>query len=107
MRKSWVLILVLTLAACVTGQSFANLSEGMTKEQVVAAVGNPDGFQRAGSYEAMKYTNLYVSGWKWDRADYYVILKDGRVTAYGPGQVRQSDGPGGIAMLMLVPVRAP
>jgi hypothetical protein len=93
------------LVACTTGQSFSDLSEGMTKEQVITKVGRPDGFQRAGNYEALKYTNLYVSGWKWDRADYFVILKDGLVTAYGPGSVRQSDGPAGVATLILIPVR--
>lgn len=93
------------LSACTTGQNFSDLSEGMTKEQVIAKVGRPDGFQRSGTYEALKYTNLFVSGWKWDRADYYVILKDDRVMAYGPGSVRQSDGPGGIVTLVLVPLR--
>ncbi|EQD56705.1 hypothetical protein B2A_05132 [mine drainage metagenome] len=73
----------------------------MTKQQVVAVLGNPDGVQTSGHYEALEYANRLISGWSWDRADYYVILKDDIVTAYGPGQVRQEQ-PG---VLVLVPVR--
>ena len=90
------------LSSCVTGDKVRqSIHEGMTKEEVISALGNPDGFKRAGDYESLSYTNRLISGWSWDRADYTVILKSGLVVEYGPGQVRQ-EGPN-----LLVLVRLP
>jgi len=103
--KLLIFVVVLSaalLAGCVTGgQIRSGIHQDMTKQQVVAALGRPDGVRTSGNYEALEYANRLISGWSWDRADYYVILKDGVVTSYGPGQVRQ-EGP---KTLVLVPVR--
>lgn len=101
------LVLVLTLSAalfgCVIGERMQNVREGMSKDEVIGLLGNPDGFQRSGDYEALRYTNRLISGWSWDRADYNVILRNGRVVEYGPGQVRQRDPT--TSTLILVPLR--
>lgn len=76
------------LSGCVIGERMGNVREGMSKDEVISTLGNPDGFQRSGDYEALRYTNRLMSGWSWDRADYTVIFKKGRVVEYGPGQVR-------------------
>jgi hypothetical protein len=83
--------LMLALSACVMGERMQSVREGMSKDEVISVLGNPDGFQRVGDYEALRYTNRLISGWSWDRADYNVILKAGRVVEYGPGQVRQRE----------------
>jgi len=31
-----------------------------------------------------------MSGWSWDRTDYFVILDNDKVTAWGNGEVRQN-----------------
>jgi hypothetical protein len=67
------------------------IHEGMARAEVISTLGNPDGFQRSGDYEALRYSNRLISGWSWDRADYTVLLLDGRVIGYGPGEVRQRD----------------
>lgn len=95
--------LLFALSACVTGERMQSVREGMSKDEVISTLGNPDGFQRAGDYEALRYTNRLISGWSWDRADYNVILKAGRVVEYGPGQVRQRDP--NVNTLILVPLR--
>lgn len=102
MRKLlFILVIAGFLSGCATGQVVRNdIRQSMTKQQVVAALGNPDGVQTSGSYEALEYANRLISGWSWDRADYYVILNNGVVTSYGPGQVRQ-ERPG---VLVLVPI---
>lgn len=98
-----IAIFVATLAGCVTGQTVRNkLHEGMTKQQIIKVMGHPDGLQKSGNYEALEYANRLISGWSWDRADYYVILKNNKVVSYGPGRVRQ-EGPNG-NVLILVPV---
>lgn len=98
-----VATVILFLSACTTGELMGSVREGMSKEEVVSTLGNPDGFQRSGEYEALRYTNRLISGWSWDRTDYTVILKNGRVVEYGPGQVRQRDPNTGA--LVLVPFR--
>jgi hypothetical protein len=81
--------LVALLGGCATGDRMGAIHEGMARSEVIAIIGNPDGFQRSGDYEALRYSNRLMGGWSWDRADYSVILLNGRVTEYGPGEVRQ------------------
>ena len=102
-RLAFALALVATLSACVTGERMRSVREGMSKDEVIATLGNPDGFQRSGDDEALRHTNRLISGWSWDRADYNVILRNGRVVEYGAGQVRQRDP--NTNMLILVPLR--
>ena len=78
------------LLACATGEKITRLGAGMSKQQVIDTPGCPDGFRTSGEYEALTYTNRLISGWSWDRADYHVILQNGRVVQYGAGTVRQN-----------------
>ena len=98
-----VLAVVFFLQGCATGERMRGVSEGMTKEEVVSQLGEPDGYRRSGDYEALQYTNRLISGWSWDRTDYTVILRDDRVVEYGSGEVRERDP--GTSTLILVPVR--
>lgn len=102
MRKLVITLVFATIAAgCATGEQIRGVREGMLRGEVVSILGNPDGFQRQGEYEALRYTNRLISGWSWDRTDYTVIVRNGRVVEYGAGQVRQRDP----STLILVPVR--
>jgi len=101
MWKRLVLVGVLMLSACTTGEKAATLREGMTRSEVEAVLGKPDGFQRAGEYVGYQYTNRLISGWSWDRADYVTIFKNGRLIQWGPGQVRQNEP---ASALVIVPV---
>ncbi|HXQ51026.1 MAG TPA: hypothetical protein VN802_08030 [Stellaceae bacterium] len=65
----------------------ADIHDGMTKDQVVATLGPPDGYSHEGNTEVLKYADRLISGWGFDRADYRVDLSFGRVTAYGPGPI--------------------
>ena len=103
LRLVCVLALSVVLVGCVTGERMQSVREGMSKDEVIGMLGNPDGFRRSGEYEALRYANRLISGWSWDRADYNVILRNGRVVEYGPGQVRQRDH--NISTLILVPLR--
>ena len=42
----------------------------------------------SGAYEQFEYTHRLITGWSWDRSDFKVILKDGRVVEFGYGEVR-------------------
>ena len=85
-----VVMATLLLAGCFTGQQVSQIDVGMSREQVIGIMGRPDGDRGAGNIEAMTYSNRLMSGWSWDRADYHVVLTSGRVSAYGPGVVRQN-----------------
>jgi hypothetical protein len=100
----WASLLVMVLVGCATGEKIGSLRDGMSKNQVIATLGQPDGFRREGRTEALTYSNRLMSGWSWDRADYHVILTDGQVSAYGPGVVRQNSGPA-VGTLFIVPIR--
>ena len=93
---------VLTSCAMTTGEKIKHLNIGMTRTEVVKMLGRPDGVQKSGEYEALKYAHRLVTGWAWDRADYNVILKDGKVIEYGPGEVRVKEGP--TSILLIVPM---
>jgi len=41
-----------------------------------------------------------ISGWSWDRADYFAILKGDKVTEYGSGEVREKNV-GGIRTIFI------
>ena len=102
-KVATVLSIVLILCGCATGELMSRMRPGMPKQEVVQVLGNPDGYQSRGEYEALKYSHRLVTGWAWDRADYYVILKDGKTVEYGTGEVRVKDMNSNI--LFLVPLR--
>lgn len=88
---AFALICMLPLASCATKTSV--LREGLTKAEVVNAIGNPDGFHRSGDYEALHYVERQINGWLFtsglnmERVDYSVILKNDRVVQYGEGRI--------------------
>ena len=84
-------LFLVTITGCATGEKVTLLSPGQTQADVIGTLGRPDGFRTEGDYTIMKYTNRLISGWSWDRADYFVILKDNKVTEYGSGQVREKN----------------
>jgi len=102
-RPLAIALLVVVLAACATGERMQRVHEGMWKDEVVGLLGDPDGVQRIGEYEVLRYSNRRVGSWSSDRAEYSVILRGGRVVEYGPGQARQRDP--GTGAPMIVPVR--
>lgn len=102
-RLFTVILLLFFLVGCATGELMSKLRPGMSKNEVADILGNPDGYQSRGEYEAMKYSHRLVTGWAWDRADYHVILKDQRVVEYGTGEVRVKDVNSNV--LFLVPLR--
>ena len=76
----------------------------MSTGQVEEILGRPDGFQRAGYAVGYQYTNRLISGFSWDRTDYYAIFRDDRLVEWGPGEVRQGQVPN-TGTLLVVPVR--
>ena len=96
-----VVMAAFLLAGCFTGELISQVDVGMSREQVIGILGRTDGDRSAGDSEALTYSNRLMSGWSWDRADYHVVLTNGRVSAYGAGVVRQNSP----NVLAIVPLR--
>ena len=80
--------IVSLFSACTTGEKMSGIEPGMTRQQVVGILGRPDAVRSNGPYEQLEYTHRLVTGWSWDRSDFKVILKDGRVLEFGHGEIR-------------------
>jgi hypothetical protein len=46
----------------------------MTKAEVVAVLGRPDGYKQIEAHEVYRNSNRLSSSWSLDRADYYVVF---------------------------------
>jgi hypothetical protein len=78
-----------SLFGCVTGEKMHQVSPGMTQSEVIRILGKPDGFRSApNGYQWFQYSHRLATGWAWDRADYNVVFKNGKVVEYGTGEVR-------------------
>lgn len=84
-------LIFLFLSSCATGEKFSSVNEGMTKEQVREAMGKEDQIDKRGAngdWVVYYYKNRLLSGWSWDKTDYYVVFDpNGKVYSYGHGDV--------------------
>lgn len=101
MKRLILLLSVFFLMNCTTGDLVRKeISPGMSKSEVIDVLGNPDGFKTVNDQEILNYKNRLISGWSWDRADYHFVIKDGKVVAYGAGEVRVKDN----NTILIVPI---
>src|ERR1700749_2570834 len=87
------------LTGCATGEKMRRLDVGMDRQAVERQMGRPDGYSEQDGYQVLTYKNRLMSGWSWGRADYQVLLQDGRVVQYGPGTVRQNQSNTGLVIV--------
>ena len=82
MKITYLLILIVFLAGCATTPEKMNrLSIGMTKIEVLDAIGRPSSTASPGKgVEFLRYRKYYGRG---DYITYFVRLVDGRVDSYG------------------------
>lgn len=99
MRRLGCVLAVGLLASCATGEKMRRMDVGMDQAAVERQMGRPDGYSEQDGYQVLTYKNRLMSGWSWDRADYQVLLRDGRVVQYGPGTVRQNQANTGLVIV--------
>lgn len=90
MRHYFIVVVFLALlSGCATGELWSQVDEGMTKEQVKNIIGKQDKIEkRENGWSIHWYLNRLISGFSWDKTDYYVIYNpDGKVDSYGHGVV--------------------
>jgi GTPase SAR1 family protein len=94
------------MALCGYVDKMSQLRQGMIKEDALAILGNPDGLKTYENYEAIQYTNRYMSCWdNAGQADYYVVFKDRQVIEYGVGTVRPPKQVDGGGILFIYPIQ--
>jgi outer membrane protein assembly factor BamE (lipoprotein component of BamABCDE complex) len=107
MKAMMVIALLLStvaLSSCAYGKKMQELRPEMSQQQVVEKLGNPDGVRRVGDFTVWTYFNRLVSSWAPDRADYHVVFDpEGRVTEYGPGEIRVREVGGIYTVVLLNP----
>ena len=87
-----MIILSVFIVGCATGEKVrVSIHEGMTKDELKSQLVKPDGFKRVEEYTIYTYTYRLISGWSWDRTDYYFIFKGDNLQEYGTGEVRVRD----------------
>ena len=89
MRRVLVLFMISALVGCATGDKISKLQEGMLEDRVTSIMGKPDRVEKRGEYVVLRYKDrLIVARYPYDRADYYVIVKNGLVVDYGMGEIK-------------------
>jgi len=89
MKYIYLLLVLIVLQSCATGDLMrAEIKPGVTKEHVIKALGQPDGYEIIDNKEILTYTNRLISGWSWDTTDYQIVIENNKVISYKSGEVR-------------------
>ena len=89
-RHAAALLIALLSAGCVHGSNMDQVHAGMTRDQVSAAIGQPDLTTNTAGRECAQYTVLkdFWSRVPWDMSDpYYVCYTNGKVDTFGRAAV--------------------
>ena len=73
MKSELIAIGMLLLVSCASDKKFAQIQPGMTKQQVIAILGKPNGFKMENDGEILRYSD----------DNRYVKLHNGRVIESG------------------------
>jgi hypothetical protein len=88
MRKVLIPLIIITLIGCATGDRISKLRTGMLEDRATNIMGEPDRIEKRGEYVVFRYRDRLIGGHSYQKADYYVIVKNGLVVDYGIGEIR-------------------
>jgi hypothetical protein len=88
MRKVLIFSIILALIGCATGDRISKLKTGMLEDRATNIMGEPDRIEQRGEYAVFRYKDRLIGSHTNERADYYVIVKNGLVVDYGIGEIR-------------------
>lgn len=89
-RMLSVVAFATAIAGCqTTGHKITTIDVGSTRDDVVATLGRPDSIRTVSDFEVLNYLDRHRTRMSLAHTDYAVVLKDGKVVQYGPGQVRR------------------
>jgi hypothetical protein len=82
------------LTACLAGcagmsSKVAHLEVGTGRDDVLERLGPPDSDRSMVGYEVLSWLDRRPGRFSLSHKDYTVVLKDGKVTQFGPGLIRR------------------
>ena len=98
--RALALLATLLLPGCFTGERIHYIRDGMSRDEVITNLGNPDSSTGGDARETLEYRNRLISGWASARTDYYVLLREGRVVQFGPGRAPVYHLPSGAKVVL-------
>jgi len=93
--------ILLFVYGCFHGEVITQVHPGMSVSDVQKIMGPQEGYRKVGDYEIYSYYNKMISGWSWDRADYYYVFENGKLVQYGAGEIRQNKVTGAVFIVPL------
>lgn len=83
-------IIALALTGCQGMTSkMSKLDVGTDRDEVIDRLGKPDSDRSMIGYEVLSWLDRRPSRFSFGRQDYTVVLKDAKVTQFGPGLIRR------------------
>ena len=87
------LLLIWAMGGCVQTMSLDNLSEGMSKDEVQARLGDPDFTETSDDLVAYQYNSIWIAGWSgaphavvsYELSDGAVVFNNGQLAAASRG----------------------
>ncbi|MET0935685.1 MAG: hypothetical protein ABWX83_06845 [Luteibacter sp.] len=91
MKRAIAVALVAALLAGCAGMSskISRLEVGTGRDDVIERLGPPDSDRAIIGYEVMSWLDRRPGRFSFSHKDYTVVLKDGKVTQFGPGLIRR------------------
>ncbi|BDH45006.1 hypothetical protein TUM12370_10500 [Salmonella enterica subsp. enterica serovar Choleraesuis] len=84
MKKIFLAACVFALSACAHEGTVSDIDVGMTRADIIKAMGEPQKDNRQGVLEEMTYSQRKASGWRISRQDYTIILLNDAVVQINP-----------------------
>lgn len=89
-RMLCAVIFTAVIAGCqTTGHKITKIDIGANRADVIATLGRPDSVRTVGDFEVLNYLDRHRTRMSLAHTDYAVVLKDDKVSQFGPGQVRR------------------
>ncbi|KAF1009162.1 MAG: hypothetical protein GAK28_00795 [Luteibacter sp.] len=91
MKRAIVLAVVaLALSGCQgMASKMSKLDVGTGRDEVIDRLGKPDSDRSMIGYEVLSWLDRRPSRFSFSHQDYTVVLKDEKVTQFGPGLIRR------------------
>lgn len=84
MKRIFLAAGILALTACAHEGTVSDIDVGMTRADIIKAMGQPQKESRQGVLEELTYNQRKASGWRINRQDYTIILLNDAVVQINP-----------------------
>ena len=83
-KKMTITACALVLCACSSAGKISDIDTGMSKQQIISKLGNPDKSYSKDELEVLTYLNRKPKTFSFDHADYQVVLINNTAAEISP-----------------------